>query len=84
MYKDLETWKNWEVGYVKSWDWRRRVDQTQTGLYPMLRGLDLSHGQWIFSEVLEVELGSRKTNLVALWKWIWREHDPRESSKEYL
>lgn len=33
----------------------------------MLRGLDLSRGQWIFSEVLEEELGSRKTNL-ALWK----------------
>ena len=30
MYKDLETCKNWEVGYIKSWDWRRRVDQTQT------------------------------------------------------
>ena len=61
-WSQQETWKNWEVGYVKSWDWRRQVHQTQTGLYPVLRGLDLSHGQWICSEVLEAELGSRNIN----------------------
>ena len=66
--------KTWRHGRTGRWailrvgtgegGWTRH---RQTGLYPVLRGLDLSRGQWIFSEVLEEELDSRKTNL-ALWK----------------
>lgn len=40
----------------------------ETRLYPVFRGLDLSHGQWLSSEVFEAKLGSRKAKLVALWK----------------
>lgn len=83
MYKDLETWESGEVGYIKSWDWRSRVDQMETGLYPVLKGWNLFHGQWISSEVLQAKLGSRKTNLVALWKMdlerTWSQEDQLRS-----
>ena len=36
------------------------MGQLETGFHPMLRGLDLSHGQWLSSEVLEGKLASRK------------------------
>lgn len=40
----------------------------EAGLYPGIRGLDLSHEQSMPCEVFEVKWGSRKTNLMALWK----------------
>lgn len=40
----------------------------EAGLYPGIRGSDLSHEQSMPSEVFEVKWGSRKTTLVALWK----------------
>lgn len=40
--KSMEAWDWWELGYIGSWEWRGRMDLQETGLYPMLRSLDIS------------------------------------------
>lgn len=68
--KGMEAWDWWEVEYVRSWDWRGRMDQMETGLYPMLRGLDLSC--WCLLKFLKPTWILERPTWEHCGSWVWR------------